>query len=143
MLTPCTAFYSHPLDSRNSLGGFSNCAFERHRSDSYPLCISWRQQGRTLTSCALGASEASLVWARVHMVVCCHAAFVLHEFVAAHYCCICAAAWHQPPGGVVGCAPLCVLFFAILLFCYLAMFLCVSNRSGGVSRLFSQQFYAL
>jgi hypothetical protein len=35
----------------------------------------------------------------------------------------------------VACAPLCVLF--------LAMFLCVSNRSGGVSHLFSQQFYVL
>lgn len=62
-----------------------------------------------------------------------------------HLCCVSlslpdccaptAAAWLQPPGGVVGCAPLCVLFFA--------MFLCVSNRSGGVSHLFSQQFYAL
>jgi hypothetical protein len=62
-----------------------------------------------------------------------------------HLCCVSlslpdccaptAAAWLQPPGGVVGCAPLCVLFFA--------MFLCVSNRSGGVSHLLRQQFYAL
>ena len=51
---------------------------------------------------------------------------------APYYCCLGTAAWHQPPAGggiVLGCTPLCVLFFALFVCVCVCVRVCVCVQS--------------